>query len=85
MKSSTTSSKPSSKTASKPGKSFRLNRFLADCGLGSRRKTEELISSGLISVNNEICRDLSCQIDPEQDEVRYQDKLLSREEKKRSI
>jgi len=82
VKSSTTSSKPSSKTASKPGKSFRLNRFLADCGLGSRRKTEELISSGLISVNNEICRDLSCQIDPEQDEVRYQDKLLSREEKK---
>lgn len=79
MKSSTVSSKPSSKTASKPGKSIRLNRFLADCGLGSRRKVEELITTEQIKVNSEICTDLAQQIDPSQDEVHYQGKLLSRE------
>ncbi|HPF08865.1 MAG: pseudouridine synthase [Candidatus Cloacimonetes bacterium] len=82
MKSSTTSSKPPSKTASKPGNYLRLNRFLADCGLGSRRKTEELISSGLISVNGEICRDLSCKIEVGKDEVSYAGKILNRKEEK---
>lgn len=69
MNSSPNSTRPSSKTASKPGKSLRLNRFLADCGLGSRRKVEELITSGKILVNKEICLDLSCKIDPAADEV----------------
>ncbi|KAF5053775.1 Ribosomal large subunit pseudouridine synthase B [anaerobic digester metagenome] len=82
MKSSTTSSKQSSKAPSKPGKEYRLNRFLADCGLGSRRKVEELITSGLISVNSVTCRDLACKIDPSRDEVKYEGKALHREEKK---
>ncbi len=61
---------------------MRLNRFLADCGLGSRRKVEELISSGEIEVNGEICRDLACQVDPERDEVRHLGKILKRETEK---
>jgi len=59
----------------------RLNRFLADCGLGSRRKVEKLITDGEISINGAVCTDLASQIDPNQDEVRYQGKLLMPEEK----
>ena len=81
MKSFQVSSKQSSKTASKPGETVRLNRFLADCGLGSRRGVETLITDGKISVNGTICKDLASQIDPSQDEVRYQGKILSIEKK----
>ena len=81
MKSLQVSSKQSSKTASKPGETVRLNRFLADCGLGSRRGVEALITDGKISVNGTICKDLASQVDPSQDEVRYQGKILSIEKK----
>lgn len=81
MKSLQVSSKQSSKPASKPGSTVRLNRFLADSGLGSRRKVEELITGGEISVNGAVCTDLACQVDPSQDEVRYQGKALSAENK----
>jgi len=82
VKSSAISSKQSSKTASKPGKEVRLNRFLADCGLGSRRKTEELILSGVISINGETCRDLSQKVDPEHDKVYHAGKLLTHDQEK---
>ena len=81
MKSFQVSSKQSSKPASKPGETVRLNRFLADCGLGSRRGVETLITDGKISVNGTICKDLASQVDPSQDEVRYQGKILSIEKK----
>jgi len=82
VKSSTTYSKQSSKTASKPGKRVRLNRFLADCGLGSRRKVEELISAGAISINGEICTDLASYVDPEHDEVCHEGNILKAETEK---
>jgi len=82
VRSSTTSSKPSSKTASKPGKLLRLNRYLADCGLGSRRKVEELITAGEISINGEICTDLASQVNPSTDEVRHNGKLLAAQQQK---
>lgn len=65
----------------KPGKSIRLNRFLADCGLGSRRKVESLITDGLISINGTICRELAQTVDPESDRVRYAGKELTVQEK----
>ena len=52
----------------------RLNKFLAESGLGSRRKVETLIVDGKISVNGEVCTDLATQIDPENDEVRMDGK-----------
>ncbi|MFA4793291.1 pseudouridine synthase [Leptospira kirschneri] len=50
---------------------IRLNRFLADCGLGSRRKTEELIQKGLIEINGKRVTNLGTRIDPETDVVSY--------------
>lgn len=50
---------------------IRLNRFLADCGLGSRRKTEELIQKGHIEINGKRVTNLGIRIDPEIDVVSY--------------
>ncbi|MCB5224783.1 MAG: pseudouridine synthase [Candidatus Cloacimonadaceae bacterium] len=69
MNSSRGSSTPSSKTASKPGEGIRLNRWLAQSGVCSRRDADELIRSGEVRVNGEICTDLSCRVDPEKDQV----------------
>lgn len=55
----------------------RLNKFLAESGLGSRRKVESLILEGRISVNGKDCRELSTQIDPEKDEVRLDGEAIS--------
>lgn len=69
MRSSDPSSVPLSKTASKPGKPVRLNKFLADSGLCSRRHADELIMEGKISVNGAVCTELSLRIDPGKDSV----------------
>ncbi len=48
---------------------MRINRFLAQCGQGSRRAVEQLILNGVVSVNGEIVRDLARQVDEDQDRV----------------
>ncbi|MCL2064395.1 MAG: rRNA pseudouridine synthase [Candidatus Cloacimonetes bacterium] len=54
----------------------RINKYLASCELGSRRKVEELVNKGCVSVNNLICKDLSTQIDPTNDIVRVNNKIV---------
>lgn len=63
-------------------KTIRLNKFLAEAGLGSRRKVEELIITGKISVNGEIVTDLSTQVNPNKDKVIALGKPVSIESKK---
>lgn len=58
---------------------LRINRFLADCGLGSRRRVEQLVAEGRIRVNGRITSDLSRIIDTDLDEVRLDGRLLVRE------
>ncbi|CAN5139079.1 pseudouridine synthase [soil metagenome] len=55
---------------------MRLNKFLASCGLGSRRGCEALISKGAVKVNDRVCRELATQI-TESDKVEYGGRLLS--------
>ena len=38
---------------------MRINKYLAHCGIASRRKSEEIILDGRITINNEIVTDLS--------------------------
>lgn len=82
MSSSPDSTKQSSKTASKAGKELRLNRFLADCGLGSRRKVEALISAGRVTYNGTVCIDLAQKVDPYTDEIELDGKRLSAKQEK---
>jgi len=48
---------------------MRLNRYLAQCGLGSRREVEKLIIRGEVKINGKSVRDLATQVDLTRDEV----------------
>ncbi len=56
---------------------MRINSFLARCGLGSRRKVEELILKKQVFVNGSNIISLSTQIDPQKDEVICNNKKLT--------
>jgi 23S rRNA pseudouridine2605 synthase len=45
----------------------RLNRYLSECGIASRRKSEEFINEGRVAVNGKIVIDLASFIDSEKD------------------
>jgi len=55
---------------------MRINRFLALCGIASRRKCEEFIARGDISINGLIITDLSTLINPKKDKIFYKNKLI---------
>ncbi|WP_304507458.1 pseudouridine synthase [Anaerotignum sp.] len=58
----------------------RLQKFLAEAGVASRRKAEELIAAGKIKVNGKVITELGTKVDPQKDEVLYQDKKVSKKE-----
>lgn len=60
---------------------IRLNRYIANSGICSRRKADELIAAGVVSVNNVPITELGHKVDPYKDEVRYNGELLKREKK----
>ena len=47
----------------------RLQRFLAQAGIASRRKSEDLISAGVVKVNGKVVTEPGTTVDPEADEV----------------
>ena len=50
-------------------KTLRINKYLRDCRLGSRRKCEALIEQGRVTVNGKVVMDLGTMVDPAADEV----------------
>ena len=48
---------------------IRLNKYLRDSGLCSRRKADEFIEAGYIQINGEIVTDLGVKLDPEIDKI----------------
>ena len=48
---------------------IRLNSFIADCGVSSRRKADELIQQGRVTVNNKTVTAFGFKVNPEQDKV----------------
>lgn len=59
---------------------LRLQKYLASCGIASRRKCEELIVDGKVKVNGEVAQ-LGTKIDPEKDKIEYNGKLVKLENK----
>lgn len=55
---------------------MRLQKYLADCGIASRRKAEEYILQGLVQVNGRVIDELGYKIDPEKDEVLFANKKI---------
>ncbi len=54
----------------------RLQKIIAAAGIASRRKAEQLIAGGLVSVNGQVVTELGSKADPEHDHIRVNGKLL---------
>jgi 23S rRNA pseudouridine2605 synthase len=63
------------------GNPQRLQKIVAAAGLASRRKAEELITSGRVQVNGQTVTELGSKADPERDHIRVDGKLLKKPEK----
>lgn len=57
---------------------IRLNKYIANAGICSRRDADILIASGAITVNGEVVTEMGHKVMPT-DEVRYEDRILQRE------
>jgi 23S rRNA pseudouridine2605 synthase len=68
------------KQSGRPPETLRLNKFIANSGLCSRREADELIQKGFITVNGKQVKDLGIKV-TYQDDVRYKRKKLSAEKK----
>jgi len=55
---------------------IRLNKFLSDAGLFSRRHADSIITSGQIKVNGCVVAELGTKVNPAVDKVEYQGKLV---------
>lgn len=60
----------------------RLQKFLAEAGIASRRKCEELISQGKVKVNGQVITEHGTKINPDRDKVEYNGKLVEKQDDK---
>jgi 23S rRNA pseudouridine2605 synthase len=61
---------------------MRLQKALAQAGVASRRKAEELMLAGRVEVNGKLVRELGTKVDPAKDLIRVDGKLLGSRERK---
>lgn len=60
---------------------MRLQKYLAECGIASRRKCEEYIIQGKVEVNGKIVTELGTKIDFEKDKIKFNNKEIKPEKK----
>lgn len=60
---------------------MRLQKYLAECGVASRRKSEELILGGLVAVNGVIVTELGIKVDTNKDVVTYKGEKVALSQK----
>ena len=53
---------------------MRINKFLAECGIASRRNCEALVTAGRVRINGKTVKLLATDVDPENDLVSVDDK-----------
>jgi 23S rRNA pseudouridine2605 synthase len=64
----------------KESEEIRLNKYLASTGLCSRREADELITAGLVTINNKLVTELGVKVNPG-DVVKYNGEILKEEKK----
>lgn len=60
----------------------RLQKYMASCGVASRRKCEDIILQGRVKINGKVVKELGLKINDEKDKVTVDNKIIKREEKK---
>lgn len=63
--------------------SIRLQKFLSDIGICSRRKAEEHIVEGNVKVNGKVVTTLGTKVEPENDVIEFKGEKLKRSEEKK--
>ena len=63
-----------------PNEPIRLNKYLANAGICSRREADEFITSGVVSVNGEVVTELGTKV-KRSDEIKFHDDVVSTERK----
>lgn len=56
---------------------MRVQKFLSKAGIASRRKAEEMMTAGRVSVNGEQCKELGTKVDPDNDRVEVDGNLVT--------
>ena len=64
---------------------MRLQKFIAECGIASRRSAEKMIESGRVYVNGELIDFMGFVIDPDKDTVEVDGRVIRPEKKKHYI
>jgi 23S rRNA pseudouridine2605 synthase len=59
---------------------IRLNKFIANAGIASRREADKLIVSGVIKVNGKVVTDLGVKVSPD-DKIQFEDRTIVSERK----
>ncbi|MDR3736872.1 MAG: pseudouridine synthase [Acidobacteriaceae bacterium] len=67
----------------RPGTGDRLQKIIAQAGIVSRRKAEELITAGRVEINGKVVTELGTRADAEKDHIRVDGKLLQGPETQR--
>ena len=60
----------------------RLQKYLAEAGIASRRKCEEYIIQGKVQVNGKTITELGVKVNPEKDKITFEGKNVKQEERK---
>lgn len=63
-----------------PDAPIRLNKFLANAGVCSRRESDEFITAGVVSVNGQVVTELGTKV-KQTDEIKFHDQPISIEKK----
>ena len=63
---------------------MRLQKYMAMCGVAARRKCEEMIAAGRVTVNGRVITEMGTQVE-EQDEVLVDGVRITPEEEKRYV
>ncbi len=63
----------------------RLQKYLADAGIASRRASEKLIAEGRVSVNGEMVREMGLQVDENYDIIEFDGEVVKNTAKKEYI
>ncbi len=58
-----------------------MNKFVSNSGVCSRREADDYIKSGLVKVNKKVVSEMGSKIDPDIDEIRFNDKIIKTEKK----
>lgn len=63
-------------------KLIRLQKYLAQCGIASRRKAETLIAAGRVAIDGKVVSDMGTKVDPSHQRVFFDGKQVTEQEKK---